>query len=122
MSKSTRMRGAGKSPDRPKKPYPDFPLYPHPLGYWSKKILGVIRYFGRWGRVVGGLLTELPYEQGWQEALTLYQAQRDDLYAGRAPRASDSRGPTVKGLGDTFLTAKHRKLAAGELGQRMFQE
>ena len=34
---------------KPGKLYPEFPLYAHPLGYWSKKIEGRIRHFGRWG-------------------------------------------------------------------------
>ena len=69
MSKhSTRKPRPRKPADRPDKPYPDFPLYAHPLGYWSKKVAGVIRHYGRWGRVVNGVLTPVPYEAGWQEA------------------------------------------------------
>src|SRR6516162_2272970 len=75
MPKSTKPQRPRKAADRPKKPYPDFPLYPHPLGYWSKKIRGTIRHFGRWGRVIDGKLTALPYEENWQEALALYKAQ-----------------------------------------------
>src|SRR5262245_48941617 len=34
---------------KPAKPRPDFPLGPHPAGYWCKKIRGQIHYFGpRW--------------------------------------------------------------------------
>jgi hypothetical protein len=29
-----------KAGARPAKPYADYPLYAHPLGYWSKKIKG----------------------------------------------------------------------------------
>ena len=64
MPKSTRERQTRKAPGRPSKPYADLPLYPHSLGYWSKKILGKIHHFGRWGRVQKGMLTPLPYGQG----------------------------------------------------------
>src|SRR5262245_51359602 len=41
-------------PARPQKPRPDFPLGPHPAGYWCKKIRGQIHYFGpRWHDAVG---------------------------------------------------------------------
>jgi integrase len=121
MPKSTKPQRPRKAADRPKKPYPDFPLYPHPLGYWSKKIRGTIRHFGRWGRVIDGKLTALPYEENWQEALALYKAQADDLHAGRTPRVTGDR-LTVKDLCNAFLTAKNRKVAAGELGPRMFED
>ncbi|HJN13343.1 MAG TPA: hypothetical protein QF564_32005 [Pirellulaceae bacterium] len=67
MPKSTKQGRAGKSD-------PEFPLYAHPLGYWSKRVNGQIKHFGRWGRVVDGRLTPLPYEQGWQEALHVFKA------------------------------------------------
>jgi len=55
-------------------------LTPHPNGYWQKKINGKVHYFyvKRWGKVVKGKMTRLP-DNGWQEALALYQAQKDDL-------------------------------------------
>lgn len=122
MSKFTGKRRSRKAANnRPKKPYPDFPLYAHPLGYWSKKIRGAIKHFGRWGRVVKGLLTASPYEAGWQEALTLYKAQADDLHAGRTPRVSRD-GLTVADLCNRFLTAKKRMLEAHEIGPRTFAE
>jgi integrase len=121
MSESSESRRSRKVPDRPKKPYPDFPLYPHPLGYWSKKIRGTIRHFGRWGRVVNGKLTARQYEPSWQEALALYKAQADDLHAGRTPRLQND-GLTVKDLCNQFLTAKLRKVEAAELTSRMFAE
>src|SRR5262245_37165181 len=116
MPKPTRKPHSRKGSDRPPKPYADFPLYAHPLGYWSKKIRGTIRHFGRWGRVVDGKLVRVEGET-WKEALERYQAQKDDLYAGRTPRAPGD-GLTVADLCNHFLTAKLRKRTAGELGLR----
>ena len=121
MSKSTKSpRSRKSSVDRPKKPYPTFPLGPHPSGAWQKRIRGKIHYFGRWARRENGRLVRIEGD-GWKEALELYKAQADDLHAGRTPRVK-ADGLTVADLCNRFLTAKHRKLTAGELGPRMFQE
>lgn len=120
--KSTRSKGSRKPANqRPDKPYPDYPLYAHPLGYWSKKINGTIRHFGRWGRVKNGKLTALPYVPGWREALEVYKAQADDIRAGRTPRKA-GEALTVKELCDRFYTAKKRALDAGELSPRTLAE
>ena len=115
MSNSTRIR-------KPKKPYPDFPLTPHNSGAWMKKIRGKIHYFGHWARMVNGRLEQLPGDEWWQPALNLYQAQKDDLFAGRTPRGKPDGELTLADLCNRFLTAKYRKLAAGEMGNRMFQD
>jgi integrase len=120
MSKSSGKPQSRKATDRPKKPYPDFPLSPHPSGTWQKKIRRKIHYFGRWGRVVKGKLVRVEGD-GWKEALELYKAQADDLHAGRSPRAK-GEGLTVAGLCNAFLTAKLRKRTSGELGDRMFED
>jgi integrase len=120
MADSTRKPRCRKAADRPKKPYPEFPLTPHPSGAWQKKIRGKIHYFGKWGRRVNGKLVRVAGD-GWKEALELYKAQADDLHAGRTPRVK-SDGLTVADLCNRFLTAKHHKVASGELGSRMFQE
>jgi integrase len=120
MSDSTRKRRSRKDADRPKKPYPDFPLSPHPSGAWQKKIRGKIHYFGRWAKRVNGKLVRIGGD-GWKEALEEYKAVADDLHAGRTPRVQ-SDGLTVADLCNRFLTAKLRKRDSGELGTRMFTD
>jgi integrase len=119
MSDSTPKPRRRKA-DRPKKPYPDFPLTPHPCGAWQKKIRGRIHYFGRWGRVVNGKMERVPGD-GWKEALEAYKAVADDLHAGRTPRVNRD-GLTVADLCNRFLTAKLRKLEAGEMGAQAFED
>src|SRR5581483_9632412 len=120
MSDSTRKVRTRKAADRPKKPYPDFPLTPHPTGTWQKKIRGKIHYFGHWARRVNGRLVKVPGD-GWEEALAAYKAVADDLHAGRTPRIQGD-GLKVKDLCNAFLTAKLRKRTAGELGSRMYED
>jgi integrase len=106
--------------DRPKKPYPEFPLTPHPSGAWQKHIRGRIHYFGRWARRVNGKLVRVEGD-GWREALEEYKKVADDLHAGRTPRTKTD-GLTVADLCNRFLTAKLRKWQAGEIGPRSFGE
>ena len=117
---STPKPRSRKAAGRPKKPYRDFPLSPHPGGMWQKKIRGKIHYFGRWARRVNGKLERVEGD-GWKEALEAYKAVTDDLHAGRTPRVK-ADGLTVADLCNRFLTAKLRKQAAGEIGPRMFQD
>jgi hypothetical protein len=103
---STRKCSPRKAADRPKKPYPNFPLTPHPSGTWQKKIRGKIHYFGRWARRVNSKLERIEGD-GWMEALEEYKAVADDLHAGRTPRVKED-GLTVTDLCNHFLTAKLR--------------
>jgi integrase len=120
MPKSSKSARARKPGDRPKKPYPDFPLTPHASGAWQKKIRGKTYYFGKWARRVNGKLERIEGD-GWKEALEEYKVQADDLHAGRTPRVSGD-GLTLAGLCNHFLTAKLRKKDAGEIGERVFAE
>jgi integrase len=120
MSKSTSSRASRKAPDRPKKPYPDFPLTPHPTGTWQKKIRGRIYYFGKWAKRVDGKLERVPGD-GWEDALAEYKKVADDLHAGRTPRVSKG-GLTVADLCNRFLTAKLRKVEAGEMSTTLFAD
>jgi integrase len=99
MSKSKRNRPS----DKPAKPYPDFPLFPHATRRWAKKIRGRLCYFGKWDDP--------------QAALDKYLEQKDDLYAGRRPR-EDKEGFTIADLCDHFLNWKDQLVRSGELSSR----
>ncbi|MGH7171439.1 MAG: tyrosine-type recombinase/integrase, partial [Gemmataceae bacterium] len=92
---------------RPKKPYDDFPLFPHATRRWAKKIRGKLHYFGPW--------------EDWKAALAKYQGQKDDLHAGRTPRVQGD-GLTMRDLLNRFLTAKSLLVDAGELSPRTFAD
>ncbi len=98
-------------PTTPRKPRPDFPLFPHARGYWAKKVKGQLRYFGR--------VADDP--QG-KAALEKWLAQKDALLAGREPKANGDEGTTIRALVNGFLTHKQDLLTAGELTQRSFDE
>src|SRR5262245_29345834 len=98
-SHPTDPAAAGK-PNRPEKPTPDFPLFPHAAGVWAKKIRGKLYYFGKWDDPQG--------------ALAKYLEQKVALHAGRKPR-EDAEGLTVKELVNRFLNAKQALVDAGEL-------
>lgn len=88
---------------KPKKPYPDFPLFPHATGRWAKKIRGKLHYFGPWNDP--------------QKAAEKYSREREDLHAGRKPRPTTGE-LTVRELVNQFLTAKQMLVDSGELTAR----
>ena len=96
------------------------PLYPSNNGYWIKRINGKIHRFGRWGRQVEGKLVRLEGD-GYAEAKTIYDSQKEALHTGRTPR-EDRDGLTVGQLRDLFLTAKSRALDAGDITSRTYFE
>jgi integrase len=102
-SHSTLPPASGK----PAKPYPEFPLTAHPAGYWCKKIRGKLHYFGPWADP--------------DAALNKYLQEKDDLHAGRKPRADPER-LTVKDAVNAFLNAKQALVDAGELSPRTWDE
>jgi integrase len=92
---------------KPAKPYEEFPLFAHAAGVWAKKIRGKLHYFGPWADP--------------DAALKKYLAEKDDLHAGRKPRA-DANAATVKDVANAFLNAKQALLDSGELTPRTWGE
>jgi integrase len=108
MSKSTRSSRKNK-PAKPDKPNANFPLFAHNNGSWVKKIRGRLYYFGPWDNP--------------QAALAKYLKEKDDLFAGRTPRTTDtSAGVSVRDLVNRFLTSKQHKLQTGQLSPHSFAE
>ena len=93
--------------EKPAKPYPDFPLFPHATRRWAKKIRGKLHSFGPWDNP--------------DAALQKYLDERDDLHAGRTPRVSTDT-ITVRELCNRFLTAKEQQRDAGDITGRTFAD
>ena len=93
--------------DKPAKPYKDFPLFAHATKRWAKKVRGKLVYFGPWRDPDGAL-------NRWLE-------QRDDLLAGRTPRAPVD-GCTIADLCNRFLTHKRSLVDIEEIAARTFAD
>ena len=98
------MKKSSKS-SRPRKPYPDFPLFKHRNGQWVKKIRGKLHYFG-----VGADAASraLPRPEG-----------RPTCWANTA---ASGDGLTLRDLCNRFLTAKKNQKQAGELSLRSWSD
>src|SRR5262245_35783461 len=99
MSQSTKQK--------PRKPSPDYPLFPHAAGVWAKKVRGKLHYLGPW--------------HDPQAALVKWIEVKDDLLAGRTPRYT-REGVTVADLANHFLTSKQHRVDSGELVQRTWDD
>jgi integrase len=96
----------------PSKPRPDFPLFPHATRRWAKKVRGKLVYFGSTNDDPKG-----------KAALERWLDQKDDLLAGRVPRArqATTEGPVLADLVNSFLTAKESLRDNGELAPRTYK-
>lgn len=88
----------------------DFPLFPHQRGFWAKKVLGRMHYFGK-----------IADDPKGEAALLLWVQQKDHLLAGRKPRL-EGDFLTVKQLVNGFYNEKLQKRQSGELNARTLDE
>lgn len=85
---------------------PDFPLSRRRgENRWCKKIGGRLRYFTGTA----------------DEALAEWERTKDDLLAGRTPRAKSSQLATVEYVVNRFLAHKEAAVTSGELSPRSFE-
>jgi integrase len=90
------------------KPYPTFPLTPHPNGQFCKKIRGKTHYFGT---------LDDP-----DAALSEYHRWCDALHSGKVARVTRTVELTVAELANKYLGAKERKHENGQLTSGAFVE
>ncbi len=94
-------------PEKPRKPYKDFPLFPHENGQWAKKINSQFRYFGVWDDPDAAILR--------------YEREREALYAGREP--NDLPGTlSIADCCNHFLGRKQTARDSGRITDRTYQE
>ena len=96
--------------NKPKKPYPGFPLYPHTNGQWAKRIRGKIHYFGAWNDPDG--------------ALRRFHKEESDVKEGRRPKREREQAGvlTVKQMVHLFLEARKLHVESGEMEARTWRE
>lgn len=107
MPKSNRKSRFGK-------PHSDFPLTKHPRGYWCKRIKTVD---GTWKMCYFGKIADDPEGKA---ALDEWLRDRDELLAGRVPRAKRD-DLTVKTLVNEFLNWKRELVESDDLAQRSLE-
>ncbi len=104
--KTSKSKRGGKAA----KPRPDFPLTPHPNGWWCKKIRGKLHYFGK-----------IADDPEGKVAVVKWLDEKEDLLAGRTPRTPGD-GLTVRDLVNRFLTVKQAHVDTREITQRHFDD
>jgi integrase len=98
--------------DRPRKPRPDFPLFPHQTRRWAKKVHGRLAYFG-----------SIAGDPKGEAALNRWLDEKDDLLAGRVPRSRRTTdAPTLRDLCNQFLTTKRHLVDTHELSIYSFND
>jgi integrase len=113
----TRSNSTPAAPAKPQKPQASFadpdkpyPLTVNPCGYYSKKVNGRVRYYGRW-------------DEGPEVAEQRYNQRREAHEAGRdVVEDQGAKIPTVKVLCNKFLNAKRELMESGELAPRTWND
>src|SRR5688572_12081152 len=100
-----------KSARLPKKPHKDFALYVHRSDRWAKKVRGCVCYFGK-----------ASVDPKGEAALAQWLEQKDELLAGRKPRAQGDGGLLLVELCDRFLASKRTAVESQRLSPRYWME
>ncbi len=80
-----------------------------------------MHYFGPWARRVNGKVVRAEGD-GWKAAIDRYLKERDDLYAGRDPKAAQPDGYTVGKMANEFLNAKKAAMERAAISPRHFRD
>jgi len=95
---------------KPKKPYPEFPLFAHASKQWAKKIKGRMWYFGVWDDPAA--------------AMERYTAQVHEIQAGRDPRKTrlhvSAADLSVYDMCNLYLARQQARIKTGEVSARHF--
>lgn len=93
---------------KPAKPHPDFPLFPHATKRWAKKVRGKLHYFGPW--------------HDPQAALEKWLSQKDDLLAGRKPRTAANNKVSVFDACNLYLDHLQEMVDDGTRSEHWYQD
>lgn len=100
---------------KPEKPTPDFPLFPHSSGQWAKKIKGSMRYFGPWDNP--------------DAALTLYESEKKAWELNINPRTmtivpmlGNKNDLSISDGINLFLDYVEQKVKQSELSNRSYRD
>ncbi|TWT95775.1 tyrosine-type recombinase/integrase [Neorhodopirellula pilleata] len=104
---------------KPNKPYPDFPLFPHPCGKWAKKIKGKTCYFGHWDNPQGALQEFYSRNHDTAPVQPEMRSEPDD---DATPRFEDDGLLRLQEACDLFLSAKFQKCQSLEITQVTYKE
>lgn len=99
---------ASHTKPKPSKPYPAFPLTPHPNGQWCKKIRGKVYFFGTWTDP--------------KAAMEQYTREAADLHAGRKPNLFKAEGTTIRDIANNYLAAQLEKAKRGLIRPASFND
>ena len=96
------------STQKPAKPTPDFPLFPHDTKRWAKKVKGKTEYFGPWNDPEGAL-------HEWERC-------KEALLSGRPRPEFRPDAFAVADIVDEFLKHRRKKVDAESMRLRTWNE
>jgi integrase len=112
MTVSATKKAATKKKAKNGKPAADFPLFIHKgTGRWCKKVKSTFHYFGK-----------VADDPKGETAALRWAEEKDDIFAGRKPRAKREGYTSVREMCNKFLHAKKGLVESGERSQRTWDD